>query len=99
MRNTIDIHEHSKFIAYISKLKDPVARVAITTRLKRLGFGQWGDHSSVGDGLIELRIHTGPGYRIYCKRIGDTVVVVLGAGTKNRQQADIDAAMKVAEAL
>ncbi len=99
MRNTIDVRETKEFSAYFQKLKDPVGRGAILSRLKRLTIGQWGDASPVGDGLIELRIHTGPGYRVYCKKVGDTVVVVLGAGIKNRQQADIEAAMKVAKAL
>lgn len=99
MRNTIDVRELPTFSAYLSQLKDPIGRMAILKRLKRLSFGQWGDCSPVGDGLTELRIHTGPGYRIYCKKVDDVVVVVLGAGTKNRQQADIDAAKKVAKAI
>ena len=51
-----------------------------------------GDHRSVGQGVIELRIHIGPGYRIYLGRDGETIIILLGGGTKQRQHRDIAAA-------
>ncbi|UBQ43423.1 type II toxin-antitoxin system RelE/ParE family toxin [Comamonas thiooxydans] len=89
-----------KFKKFLANLNDSLAKTKILARLKRLQFqGNWGDKASVGDGVIELRIDHGPGYRVYCKQIGGAVVIILGGGTKNGQQADIDAAKADAKAL
>lgn len=99
MEETINVKQTQRFRVFLHELKDIRGKAAILARLKRLEFGNWGDAGPIGDGLIELRIHMGPGYRVYCKKKGATVVIVLGAGTKNRQQADIDAAIVDAKAL
>lgn len=98
MEEILDVRLTDKFIAYLSALRDPAGKAAILSRLKRLQLGNWGDAEPIGDGLTELRIHTGPGYRVYCKRAGRSVVVILGVGPKNRQQADINAAKEDARA-
>ncbi|CAN7370041.1 type II toxin-antitoxin system RelE/ParE family toxin [Acidovorax sp. LjRoot74] len=98
MSKKLDVERSAKFSEYVHGLKDPVGKAKILSRLKRLENGNWGDVGPIGDGLSELVIDYGPGYRVYCKRVGDKVVV-LGGGTKNRQQADIDAAKADAKLL
>lgn len=87
-----------KFEDFLTSL-DKTAKNIILARITRLKNGNFGDKSHIGDGIIELRIDSGPGYRVYCKQIGQEVVIVLGAGTKNRQQSDIDAAKAYAAKL
>lgn len=99
MEVVFELHQTNKFKSYLNALKDGAGKAAILARLKRLENGNWGDAEPIGDGLTELRIHKGPGYRVYCKLIGRSVVVILGASTKNRQQADIDSAKEDAKAL
>jgi putative addiction module killer protein len=65
--------------------------------LDRLAYGHAGDAESVGDGISELRIHYGPGYRVYFQRRGDTVVILLCGGDKNSQARDIKRAKRLAE--
>jgi putative addiction module killer protein len=68
---------------------DGVARARITEALDRLSIGNFSAIKSVGRGVHELRINFGPGYRVYCGRDGDTLIILLGGGTKKRQQSDI----------
>lgn len=65
------------------------AAAKVTTVLDRMKNGNLGDHKSVGGGVLERRIHYGPGYRIYFGRDGDKLVVLVGGGTKTRQSSDI----------
>lgn len=74
---------------FMAKLKDRKATAAILTRLNRLESGNFGDCEPIGDGLLELRIHHGSGYRVYLGEDGNRLVVVLCAGRKNTQQNDI----------
>ncbi|MCG8449375.1 MAG: type II toxin-antitoxin system RelE/ParE family toxin [Pirellulales bacterium] len=67
--------------------KEAAAKVAVA--LERMETGNLGDHKSVGQGVSERRIHFGPGYRIYFGRDGNTLIVLVGGGTKSRQAADI----------
>ncbi|MFC4927841.1 type II toxin-antitoxin system RelE/ParE family toxin [Delftia deserti] len=99
MDTNLELKTTPNFDDYIRKLKDPLGRAKIIARLKRLERGNWGDASPVGGGVTELRIHFGPGYRIYCKSIGNTVVIILGAGTKDQQQSDIDTAIEYAKTI
>jgi putative addiction module killer protein len=71
---------------------DAVARAKVTRALVRLEQGNFSNVKSVGEGVLEFRIDFGAGYRIYFGRDGETMVVLLTAGTKKRQQRDIDAA-------
>lgn len=66
-------------------------------RLDRLAFGHAGDVAPVGEGISELRIHHGPGYRVYFQRRGDTIVVLLCGGDKSTQQRDIKTAKRLAK--
>ncbi|PWV93857.1 type II toxin-antitoxin system RelE/ParE family toxin [Phyllobacterium myrsinacearum] len=71
------------------KLRDGRARAAIAARLFRLANGQTGDVASVGQGVSELRIHYGPGYRVYFKLHKSEIVILLCGGNKSTQQQDI----------
>ncbi len=74
------------------KAKDRMAAMRVLTRLNRLATGNAGDAKTVGDGVMELRIDYGPGYRVYYTKVGRRIVMLLVGGTKKRQQADIDQA-------
>ena len=67
-------------------------RGCIQSRIDRIELGNLGDHKSVGQGVFELRIHYGPGYRVYLGRDGEALVILLGGGTKKRQSRDIETA-------
>ncbi len=82
----------AKFDKWLFGLKDKVGQKAVAARLDRLALGHWGDCKAVGGEVAELRVATGPGYRVYCWRDGAAVVVVLGGGDKSSQAADISAA-------
>ena len=72
--------------------QSPDTRGRIQTRIDRIELGNLGDHKSVGQGVFELRIHYGPGYRVYLGRDGEALVILLGGGTKKRQSRDIETA-------
>lgn len=76
--------------------KDDRVRALIASRLDRLGFGHVGDAEPVGQGISELRIHYGPGYRIYFHKRGDTIIVLLCGGDKSTQAKDIKIAKRLA---
>ena len=67
--------------------------------LKRLELGQEGDRKSLGDGLLELRVHYGAGYRVYFYRKGDVVIVLINGGDKSSQKRDIVKARKLLKEL
>ena len=95
----VDILETETFVDWLDDLRDRRARNLIIGRLYRLQRGLFGDAKSVGGGVGELRIHTGPGYRIYFVRRGELLVVLLSGGDKSSQAADIERAKAMAEAL
>ena len=72
-------------------------RVLIASRLDRLAYGHAGDVEPAGQGVSELRIHFGPGYRIYYQKRGDTIIVLLCGGDKSTQAKDIKAAKRLAD--
>jgi putative addiction module killer protein len=82
------------FTAWIEALKDKSARAAIRVRLDRVEDGNFGDHRSVGDGVSELRIAIGPGYRVYYGQDGKAIVLLLCAGDKAGQEKDIKKAKR-----
>ena len=71
----------------------------VLVRVERLAGGNPGDVKPVGEGVSEMRIDHGPGYRVYFKRQGDTVVVLLGGDDKRTQQTDIETAVRLARNL
>ena len=83
------IRRTEEFMAWISKLKDVAGKARIAARLKMAAAGNFGDHKSVGQGVMEMRIHTGPGYRVYYAQEGDTVYILLIGGDKSTQDKDI----------
>jgi putative addiction module killer protein len=74
---------------YVDKLKDRKGAAKIRLRASRAEMGNLGKHRSLGDGMIELKIDFGPGYRIYAGLPGEKYIVLLGAGDKSSQQKDI----------
>jgi putative addiction module killer protein len=78
------------------RLKDERARALIASRLDRLAFGHTGDAAPVGEGISELRIHHGPGYRIYFQQRGGTVLILPCGGVKGTQPKDIKTAKRLA---
>ena len=77
-------------------MRDPEARVRINVRIKRLGEWNPGDSRFLGE-ISELRIHYGPGYRVYYKDTGKEVIIILCGGDKTTQQADIARARDIAK--
>jgi putative addiction module killer protein len=75
--------------AWLDRLKDRTAKNAIIRRVIRIELGDLGDHKRIGDGVSELRIDVGPGYRVYYGTVGKTIVVLLVAGVKSTQERDI----------
>lgn len=85
------------FDHWLRNLKDAHGRSRILMRLERLGQGNPGQARSIGEGLFELKIDTGPGYRVYCLRHGDMLVLLLCGGDKSSQQKDINRAHRLAD--
>jgi putative addiction module killer protein len=86
---------HEPFTDWLSDLADRQARARILVRLERLEIGNFGDSRSLRDGVSELRIDWGPGYRVYFGRDGRTIIVLLCGGDKRKQDADIKRAVKL----
>jgi len=80
---------------WLLSLKDPEGVAAIARRLDRLEDGNFGDHRGVGGGVFELRIHCGPGYRVYCGEDGPVLVILLCGGDKSTQRRDIRQARRL----
>jgi len=84
------------FREWLSSLRDTKAKARILARIRSAELGNLGDCSPVGEGVSEMRIHYGPGYRLYFKRTGDIVYLLLIGGNKSSQKRDIAAALKMA---
>ena len=82
------------FTECLRGLRDGTTRNRIRQRIARLRLGNFGDSRSVGDGVLELRIHFGPGFRVCFDREGASVVILLCGGDKSSQERDIDRAME-----
>jgi putative addiction module killer protein len=89
----------SDFDAWLLALTDPKAKARILARLRSATLGNFGDCESVGEGVSEMRVHVGPGYRVYFVRSGTTVYVLLIGGDKSSQKQDIAKAKKMAHEL
>jgi len=86
----------SIFSDWLRQLKDYQGKTAIIRRITRAQSGNFGDCKPVGSGVQEMRIPTGPGYRVYYLQTGDTVYLLLVGGDKGSQKADIQAAQRMA---
>ncbi len=79
---------------WVESITDKKARAAVLARVDRLAFGAFGDWKIAGEGVFELRVHLGPGYRVYFGREGKAVVILLCGGDKGSQDSDIKRAKK-----
>lgn len=87
------------FDAWLTRLKDPIGKARIVERIRSAERGRLGDCKPVGQGVSEMRIHAGPGYRVYFTRTGSVVYVLLCGGDKGTQERDIRKAVAMAEHL
>lgn len=89
LRNYRTTEGREPFIDWLNSLKDRVGRANITNRLNRVALGNYGDCEPVGEGVYELRVHYGPGYRVYFAEQQETIVLLLLGGSKRTQVKDI----------
>jgi len=96
MIDMFEVRETKTFSEWLAALRDERAQANIARRVRQLALGNFGDAKLVGDGVSELRIHYGPGYRVYFVRTGRQVLVVLCGGDKSTQDRDIKEAKRLA---
>lgn len=89
IQNYLTVDGRSPFEEWLDSLRDNRARAKIRNRLKRVELGNLGDYRSVGEGACELKINYGPGYRVYFRQVGLTIVILLCGGEKSTQEQDI----------
>jgi putative addiction module killer protein len=94
----VDLIRSDVFDHWLSRLRDRQARSRILVRLDRLATGNPGDVKPVGDGISEMRIDYGPGYRVYYVRRGEIVIILLCGGDKSTQPRDVAQAKRIASA-
>ena len=94
-----EVRKTEVYAKWLDGLQDVRARIRVLVRVERLAAGNPGDVRSVGEGVSELRIDYGPGYRVYFKKQGRTVVVLLAGGDKRTQNRDIERALRLARNL
>ena len=95
----IEIRKTDLFAQWLDALRDLRARARIQARIERLSAGNPGDVEPVGEGVSELRINYGPGYRVYFKQRGPELVILLAGGDKSTQTKDIKTALRLAHNL
>lgn len=95
----IEVRQTDEYSEWFANLRDKQARARINTRIRRLSLGNSGDVKPVGEGISELRIDFGPGYRVYFLQRGREVVILLAGGDKRTQQKDIQTALELAHNL
>jgi putative addiction module killer protein len=95
----IEVRKTAVFARWFDRLKDRKARARIQARIDRVEMGHFGDIAPVGEGVSELRIFYGPGYRVYLVQRNSVVVILLSGGDKSSQQADIAKAKEIAKQL
>ena len=95
----IQIQQTETYARWFAGLRDRVARARIDIRIRRLSIGNPGDAKPVGEGVSELRINYGPGYRVYFVQRGEVVIVLLAGGDKSTQDKDIRNAKALAKDL
>lgn len=95
----IEIRKTALFAQWLDDLRDIQARARVQARIERLAAGNPGDVEPVGEGVSELRINYGPGYRVYFKQRGCELIILLAGGDKVTQAKDIKAALRLARNL
>ncbi len=93
----MEVRQTKQFAKWFAKLKDNIAKLSIARRIVRLENGNFGDSKSVGDGVFELRIDVGKGYRVYFTNKENTIVILLVGGDKSSQESDIKTAKEMAK--
>lgn len=97
--HAIEIRQTAAYARWFKKLRDREARARILARIRRLSLGNPGLAKSVGKGVSELKIDYGPGYRVYVKRSGENLAILLIGGDKRTQKRDIETAKTLAREL
>jgi putative addiction module killer protein len=95
----IEIRKTDLFAHWLDELRDIQARARVQSRIERLAAGNPGDVEPVGEGVSELRINYGPGYRVYFKQRGHELIILLAGGDKRTQAKDIKTALRLARNL
>lgn len=95
----IEVCETKTFSEWLSGLRDARAKAEVARRVRRLALGNPGDVKPVGEGVSELRIHYGPGYRVYYVQRGSVLIILLCGGDKTGQAKDIAMALKLAKGV
>jgi putative addiction module killer protein len=95
----IEVRQTEEYSEWFANLRDKQARARINARIRRLSLDNPGDVKPVGEGVSELRIDYGPGYRVYFLQRGREVVILLAGGDKRTQQKDIQTALELARNL
>jgi len=95
----VEVRQTAEFSDWLRRLKDANAAARIVARVRRMELGNPGDTRSVGNGVMEMRIAYGPGYRVYYASRGAALVILLCAGDKRTQRQDIKRAQALAEGL
>jgi putative addiction module killer protein len=93
------VRQTEQFVAWLDALKDKRAQIRIAARLRQAEGGNLGDWGQVEGEVSEMRVHYGPGYRLYFTRRGKVIIVMLNAGDKSTQKRDIRRALKIAADL
>lgn len=99
IRGMISMRKTDVFARRLDGLRDIRARARVQVRIERLAMGNQGDTGSVGEGVFELRIDYGPGYRVYFTRRGREIVILLAGGDKRTQARDITKAIRLSRGL
>ena len=95
----VEVRQTERFARWLEDLRDLRARARVQARIERLIGGNPGDIRPVGSGVSELRINYGPGYRVYFKQKGSTLIILLAGGDKASQPRDIDEALSLARQI
>ena len=95
----IEIRKTELFAKWLDNLRDIKAKARVLVRIERLAMGNAGDVKPVGEGISEMRIDYGPGYRVYFMKRGSELIILLAGGDKGSQTGDIKVAMRLASKL
>ena len=95
----VEIRQTEVYARWFRRHRDRQARVRIDSRIRRMSLGNFGDVRPVGEGVSEIRIDYGPGYRVYYTQRGQALVVLLAGGDKDSQERDIQRALELARGL
>lgn len=95
----MEIRETAEYAQWFVRLRDRQARARINVRIRRLSMGNAGDVKPIGEGVSELRIDYGPGYRVYYVTQGTELIILLAGGDKRTQDKDIKVALELARDL